>query len=1200
MFYKPELYTQNNNLNIIQKTYHRCNNNCIFCYACLEEDERGKELSTEEFISIIDSYPENVKTISFTTYEPTLRKDLFSILKYTRKKLPNVELHLVTNGRRFGNEAYAKKFCKLGLGNVNVSIPIHSHDSKVHDELTRVAGSFEQTMNGIKNLIKHNQGYNLEIRVLVHRFNYKNLKQILEFINKDFPKIDRIVLVYIAITGEAMKNCKRLELGLSELQPYLADALDTADTKKIELYQFPLCILPERHWGSNRGMTIPEEDTIFPQKCDKCIVKSQCSGLWKNEWSSSLFEELHPITKLQRNTEYSGRENNLPLCIAADNSGINKSNLPTANKIKPLFCISCKYVSECDGIPEEYAKKRGIKGTKPIKDLPEEVKIELTYDCNKDCSFCFNKSIIQNNRLAKEDIFRVLDKISKSGIKAVRFTGGEPLLHKNIGEILKYAKSKGLYAILNTNGSLLNEKNLPLLKNIDDLLVSFHYLSELEEKKNLFKDLRKFNLVLRCCTIATKGNIAHLEEFYKFFDTRPIDDWFLLRPVPSKNNPFPINRRDIAVLTEKILNLNEKYHIKARIANSVPFCAYDKEKVSKICVGGKYDNGYSRIVVGADGSIKTDYFSDICLGSIQKDEILDCWNSEYMLNKRGLKELPRLCLNCSYAERCMGGLEFAAKLSNTEIDPLVRGDFRILFINPLFKGFTLPIEPLALEYMASFLESRGYECRIIDCNLGCDNAALLSDVGSFKPSLTGISTFSLQIEEAYKLGNLIKQKFPNIKLVYGGVHSTFVYGTVDTTINPEEPFIKGNADFVISGEGEMALWQLAKTIEENDLGDINKINGLSYKRDGKIVLSREKSKIEDLDTAPFPARDITRIREYKNDIHILPYAKDIAVDVITSRGCPFNCSYCTSPSLYGRKVRFRSPENVVSEIEEITDYYGIRNIHFHDDCFLLDSERAKEICQLIINHKLDIKWICLASIPSLLKSEKILPIMKKAGCVGIEIGLESCDENVLRAMNKQQSIEEVLQVDNLLKRNGIAPLYLMISFHPAETLNTSNKNVQLLKKIVDKKIKIVDYLKAVHLPYSFGQFATPYKGTEFEKTAKRDGICFIESGSDYNRQRVNFIPYSFLNDIPIKIKDLNEESFYKEIDKFKESIDYYLKGTELIGYGDYNRYIEFLYGIYSKINGEKTIEELLKDSDLRFGSLALKFLAMFDFIDSKK
>ena len=1142
-------------------TGYACNNNCVFCY---NSGKRGyPDLTTGEIKKRLTGLKKaGCEHVNFSGGEFTIRKDALEIIAFA-KKLGFKVIEIITNGRMLSYLAIARKFVENGANSIIYSI--YGDDASLHDSLTKSEGSFEQITKAIENTKK--LGMPFFANVLIVKQNYKRLPKIAEFLAK--AGCASCSFIYVNPIGAAYDKFDEIVPLISEAAPYIKKAIDIGIKNNIKDWKIsgvPLCFL--------EGY----DNNIF----------------WDNVFSDSM--------------------------------------------VKSLSCVDCKYFDGCNGLYKAYAEKKGVKELRPVKDLPEEVIIELISSCNKDCSFCFNKNPTKGeNKLTKDVLFGLLDKIAGQGVKAVRFTGGEPLLRDDIEEILRYAKEKGLYTILNTNGILLTKENIFLLGYIDDLLISFHDINEVEEKKRLLDITGKSKVFLRFCTIATKENIVNLEEFYKFLDKQKINDWFLLRPIPNRNDLNPVTRRDIASLTEKILELNEKYSIKTRIANSVPFCAYDKEKVNEICAGGVYDGGHSRIVVSSDGSIREDYFSDFCLGNIFKDELIDCWNSEYMHKKRKLKDLPQQCLNCDYKNKCMAGLEFAARINNADIDPLAKKDFRILLVNPKYEGFNLPIEPLALEYIASFLESRGYDCRIIDCNLNSDvrNVVqtapfrvqsflsiqkthkphlvcgstksffdinyLISAIKSFKPNLIGLSTFSLQIDNSYKIGNLIKKQFPEIYLAYGGVHSTFVYGTVDSTINPKEAFTKGSADFVISGEGEKPFLQLASALEKKDFVSLKVIAGVSYKKGKEIIINTQHNLADNLDELPFPARHLVNIKGYKNDIHILPYANETAVDIIASRGCPFNCNYCTSPALYGRKVRFRSPENVVAELNEIVNCYGIKNIHFHDDCFLFDRERARKICELIISRKLKINWICLASIKNLLKSEEILPIMRKAGCVGIEIGLESFDEAVLKSMNKNQREQDIFNVDKMLKKNEIYPLYLMISFYPGETLYTCHKNADLLNKLSNNKLKIVDYLKAVHLPYSFGQFATPYKGTEFEKIAKTEGISFIKSAGDYNRQKVNFIPYSFLRDIPARVKNLDEASFYKEIDKFRESIDYYLKDPELIGYSKYKEYTGLLYKIYSKVNGKETVQELIKslNLDLCVGSLAFKFLAMFNLITSK-
>ncbi len=891
-----------------------------------------------------------------------------------------------------------------------------------------------------------------------------------------------------------------------------------------------------------------------------------------------------------------------PLCyLESYENHISKGSLN--DKVKSLNCVNCKYIGMCEGIWKVYAEKRGTDELIPVKDLPEEVKVELTHKCNLKCDFCFNKNYPNKKELSLEELKKVVDNIHKSKIKAVRFTGGEPFLRKDLEKILEYAKSRGLYVILNTNGLLIRED---ALKHVDDLLISFHDIKEVKEKEELFKKLRKYNLLLRCCTIMNKKNISKLEEFYKFMDKQLVEDWFLLRPVPNPSDLEPITKKDIGKLVEKVLALNKKYKTKTRIANAIPYCSYIPRKLQSVCVGGRNDDGHTRIVIDTEGNIKPSYFNDNIIGNVIDDSIISCWNSDYMKSIRNLELVPEECKACEFIQACKGGLRFAAKLVKKKegvLDPLAKGiefakDFQILLINPAYHNFHLPIEPLALEYIASTLEKHNYEVRILDLNI--DDSEIKKVIEEYKPDVVGISNMTLQVNNGYRIGNFIKKNFPHINLVYGGIHQPFVYGGMHSMAFPKEPFEKGSADFVIIHEGEKVFLELVNALEKDkDIGKEN-IKDLCYKSNGKIIMNTERNVFENLDDLPLPARHLINIKKYKNDIHILPYAKNLAADLITSRGCPNNCDYCTSPLFYNRDIRVRSAENILEEIKEIVNDYKIKYIHFHDDCFLLNPKIVEELCNNIIKEKLNIRWICLASINSLMKTKNLFKLMNKAGCVGIEIGLENADSEVLRIMNKKQKVEDIIIIDNLLKESNIAPMYLIISFYIGETIDTAKKTKDLLEKLSSKNLQIIDYLKSVHLPYSFGQFATPYPGTRFYNTKGKQGICFSKSWDDYNRQKVNFIPYSFLQDIPVKTKIINREEFNKEINKFKDSIKYYLKDSELMGFNNYDKYLDFLHKIYDESKGIKTVEKLLPQEDIRHVGLCIKFLSMVEMVGSKK
>ena len=290
--------------------------------------------------------------------------------------------------------------------------------------------------------------------------------------------------------------------------------------------------------------------------------------------------------------------------------------------------------------------------------LPNEIVIELTNRCNLNCSFCFNKQGTADTfEISQKDVFNILDNAFNLGINAVRFTGGEPFLRKDLYEILKKAKSLGLYVILNTNAFLIDESNKDCFNYVDLVLISFHNTMQFEAVKEKMDMLEDYNLKIMLGTILTQSNIGNLEKYYDLIsklNNKNFVEWFLLRPIPNKFNKRPIIKGDIKIAYEKIVQYNKKYNMDIKIANALPFCAIDGN-LSSICKGGHFDSGYTRLVIDAAGNYKADYFSNI-LGNIKSSNILDVWNSREIKDIREFKKIDEKCKICCYLQKCRGGL----------------------------------------------------------------------------------------------------------------------------------------------------------------------------------------------------------------------------------------------------------------------------------------------------------------------------------------------------------------------------------------------------------------------------------------------------------------------------------------------------------------------------------------------------------------
>jgi len=526
----------------------------------------------------------------------------------------------------------------------------------------------------------------------------------------------------------------------------------------------------------------------------------------------------------------------------------------------------------------------------------------------------------------------------------------------------------------------------------------------------------------------------------------------------------------------------------------------------------------------------------------------------------------------------------------------------VVLIN-LPKHEPLTIFPIGIASLAAYLERNGINVLTVDMNSQFIGKRLLSILISVKkPKIVGLSAITCQANSAYQLGNYLKERIPSTKLVYGGVHPSAL---------PKEPFSKGSADFVVICEGEETLLEVYKSLEGTL--DISKIRGLAYKDgNGKVMQNPPRTPINDIDSLPMPAYHLFDVYSYTIDIHIHPYNLALAMDLMTSRGCPHNCSYCSSPFLYKRKVRFRSPEKILEEIEFLIKKYGFKTFHFHDDDFLLNPKRIERLCHLIINKKLDIDFICLTNIDTLINHTSIIPLLKKAGCVGIEFGIESVNKEVLNNINKSQNTKSLLRIANILEKEGITPMYLIMSFNPGETLYSSYETTKMINTLTKgKNINVSYYLHPHHHNHCLGMLTTPYPGSKLYETAKKQGLVLNNDYDYYMPLYMNFVPFSFLNDVPIKLKNLDYRRFVDEISKYKRAILCHVTGRLRIFHGnydlDYSEYTKFLYELYSLCDGKRSVKTisgvLLKktgNTSLGYSCIGLRFLAMFGIISSKR
>ena len=299
--YYPRISLQGNKKVVVQKTIYKCNNRCIFCVIpdCFSEDEKASPPpDTSEFKRIIDYYSQDGRApdvVAFTSAEPTLRPDIRQLLEYTIKKYPFSKINLLTNGRMFSHKKYADCFKPL-FPHIGIDIPLHGPNGDVHDKLTSVNKSFDQTVQGIRNIYNTFPGIRLNVRILVHNLNYRHLEDTIAFVVRNFPGVHSIVLIYISMIGEAKSNHETLLLKFSDLKAPINDILRKYKNKApILLFHFPYCVIDTEFWDMNAGKTLSEEQIEFPPICSSCAIQEDCCGFWKSEYNEKLFKEVVPI-----------------------------------------------------------------------------------------------------------------------------------------------------------------------------------------------------------------------------------------------------------------------------------------------------------------------------------------------------------------------------------------------------------------------------------------------------------------------------------------------------------------------------------------------------------------------------------------------------------------------------------------------------------------------------------------------------------------------------------------------------------------------------------------------------------------------------------------------------------------------------------------------------------------------------------------
>jgi len=357
------------------------------------------------------------------------------------------------------------------------------------------------------------------------------------------------------------------------------------------------------------------------------------------------------------------------------------------------------------------------------------------------------------------------------------------------------------------------------------------------------------------------------------------------------------------------------------------------------------------------------------------------------------------------------------------------------YVNDITAEVAGMLPPLGLSYISSYILQFGYKSEIIDCSgQGIPYSSIPSIVKNKNPKIIGISSTTPVIHRAIELAYLLKSINRNILIVLGGSH---------VSVLGEELLEEVNAvDIIVKGEGEITFTEILDMHIRQQI-KIEDIKGISYRNKEKIVSNPPRPNILNIDLIPFPSREVINYPNYR-----MPTKwnfKGPFATVITSRGCPFLCKFCYVHKMFGRKVRFRSVDNIIKELKVLIQNFGIKDIIFYDDTLTLNKERIVNLCNRILIEKINISWGCYSRVDTI--DEDIVQIMKKAGCRMISFGVESGSDEILKRMGKGITVEDSINAISICNKHKIETSVSVLVGFPGETVKTIIDTKQFLKRL---------------------------------------------------------------------------------------------------------------------------------------------------------
>jgi anaerobic magnesium-protoporphyrin IX monomethyl ester cyclase len=410
------------------------------------------------------------------------------------------------------------------------------------------------------------------------------------------------------------------------------------------------------------------------------------------------------------------------------------------------------------------------------------------------------------------------------------------------------------------------------------------------------------------------------------------------------------------------------------------------------------------------------------------------------------------------------------------------------------------LPPIGLGYVASYIKSKGkdIDVKILDClkeKYGLKE--FYNYIQREKPDIVGMTAFTMEIETVWKCARIIKEVNKNAVIVVGGPH---------ITNDPIGTLENENIDFILKGEAEISFFKLIEEIKKEEK-DFSNISNIGYMKDGEVIINKMEF-YPDIDDLPFPDYKLIKFEEYPKLYFMKRYP---VASIMTSRGCPYSCNFCSAPRTSGKKFRARSAKKIVEEIKFLKENYKIKEFQIWDDNFTLNKQRVIDFCALLHQEKINLPWWCPNGLRIETLDRNLIEKMYRAGCYSMTFGIESGSEKIQKDMNKNLDLQKTKEIIKIASDMGIRTQGFFILGYPTETREDILKTIKFSLELPLKRA-------------SFSLFQ-PLVGTEIYETLEEQGKLKSLDLNKCEYSKTSIIPQGLKS--AKELKNLQRKAIFK-------------------------------------------------------------------------